>query len=108
MPKITNEQKLQVIKDFLTKNGIAFTENHVSKWCGVTIPLAVTKHRVAVRIGDDDEFYHKTKGKYFPIFIRDTDTKAKVLEKIQNTIIKSMVTNQKKLNKQAKKNAKQG
>ena len=103
MPKLSNEQKLEVIKDFLRENNIPFEENHVSKRCGVTIPLAVKKHRIAIRIGDSQEFYLATKGKYYPIFIRDEDTKAKVFEKIQNTIIKSMTNYQKVLNKKAQK-----
>lgn len=77
MPMITNEQKLEVIKDFLRENNIPFEENHVSKRCGVTIPLEVKKHRVAIRIGDNQDFYLVTMGKYYPIFVRDEDTKAK-------------------------------
>lgn len=103
MPKITNEQKLQVIRDFLKENNIPFEENHVSKKCGVTIPLAIKKHRIAVRFGDSQDFYLATKGKYYPIFIRDEDTKAKVLEKIQNTIIKSMKKHQEVLNKKSQR-----
>lgn len=95
MPKLTNEKKLEVIKDFLKENKIPYEENHASRRCGVMIPLAVKKHRIAVRIGDSQEFFEKTKGKYYPIFIRDEDTKAVVLEKIQNTIIKSMRNQQK-------------
>ena len=94
---MTNERKMQVIKDFLNENNIPFEENRYSRRCGVTIPLAVMMHRIAVRIGDDEAFYQKTKGKYYPIFIRDEDTKAKVLEKIQSTIIKSMTARQKRL-----------
>ena len=101
MPKLSNEQKLEVIKDFLRENNIPYEENHVSKRCGVTIPLAVMKHRIAIRIGDSQEFYLSTMGKYYPIFIRREDTKAKVLEKIQNTIIKSMNLQQKILNRKA-------
>lgn len=99
MAKISNEQKLEVIKDFLSENNIPFEENYVSKRCGVTIPLAVKKHRIAIRIGDSQEFYLATRGKYYPIFIRNEDTKAKVLEKIQNTIIKSMTIQQNLNNK---------
>lgn len=101
MPKITNEQKLQAIKDFLSENGIPYEENRRSKLCGVVIPLSVRKHHIAVRIGDSQEFFERTKGKYYPIFIRDTDTKAKVLEKMQNTIIKSMTRLQGVLSRKA-------
>ena len=96
MPKLSNEQKLEAIKDFLRENNIPYEENYVSKRCGVTIPLAVKKHSIAIRVGDCQDFYIATKGKYYPVFIRDEDTKAKVLEKIQNTIIKSMTARQKK------------
>lgn len=103
MPKISNEQKLEVIKDFLMENNIPYEVNHVSKRCGVTIPLAIKKHRVAIRIGDSQTFYLATRGKYYPIFIRDEDTKAKVLEKIQNTIIKSMTNYQRIIYKRNEK-----
>lgn len=105
MPKITNEQKMQVIKDFLDENGVPYKENHMSKRCGIALPLMISRHRIAVRIGDSQEFFDKTKGIYYPIFIRDTDTKAKVLEKIQNTIVKSMVNQQNVYNKRKERNA---
>lgn len=91
MPKISNEAKLEVIKDFLKENNIKYVENHHHKQSRVDIPLYVPAHRVGVRIGDSQEWFLKSKRKFYPIFIRDEDTKAKVLEKIQNTIVKSMV-----------------
>lgn len=106
MPKISNEQKLQAIKDFLDENGIPYKEDYKSNSCGVTIPLVVKRRRIAVHIGDSQEFYRATFGKYYPIFIRDEDTKAKVLEKIQNTIIKSMTNYQKMLYKKSSSNGK--
>ena len=80
-------------------------ENHDHQKSGAMIPLYVPQHRIGIRIGDDGEWFHKSKGKFYPIFIRDTDTKAKVLEKIQNTIIKSMTKHQEVLNRIAKRNA---
>ena len=103
MPKITNEKKLEVIKDFLTENNIKYVENHEHKKSGALIPCYVPQHCIGIRIGDDGDWYQKSRGKFYPIFIRDQDTKAKVLEKIQNTIIKSMTTHQAVLNKRAKK-----
>ena len=101
MPKITNEKKLEVIKDFLTENNIKYVENYDHKKSGAQIPCYVPKHRIGIRIGDDGEWFQKSRGKFYPIFIRDIDTKAKVLEKIQNTIIKSMTMHQNVLNKRA-------
>ena len=106
MPKLTNEKKLEVIKGFLKENKIPYEENHYCKRCGVTIPLAVRKFRVAVHVGDDEGFFQRTKRYYYPIFIRDEDTKAKVLEKIQNPIIKSMTNYQKVYNKKRMKDGK--
>ena len=103
MPRITNEQKMQSVKDFLAENGIAYKEDYISRRCGVTIPLTIPAHRIAVRIGDSQEFFYATRGKYYPVFIRDDDTKAKVLEKIQNTIIKSMTLHQKAINRKSEK-----
>lgn len=104
MPKITNEQKLQVIKEFLMENNIAYKENHASKWCGVVIPLCVKKYRIAIHVGDSLDFFRAIRGKYYPIFIRDKDTKAMVLEKIEKTIIKSMTVEQKRLIKKNREN----
>ena len=102
MPKISNERKLKVIKTFLEENSIEYVENYHHEQSGANIPLYVPAHRVGVRIGDDQEWYQKSKGKFYPIFIREEDAKAKVLEKIQNTIIKSMTTHQKVLSKREK------
>lgn len=87
---MTNEQKMQAVKNFLHENHIPFRINHVSEICGILLPLAIKKYRVAVRIGDNQTFYKLTKGKYYPVFIRDEDTEEKVLEKVQDSIIKSM------------------
>ena len=32
MPRITNEQKMQSVKDFLAENGIAYKEDYISSW----------------------------------------------------------------------------
>ena len=103
MPKLSNEKKLEVIKDFLTENNIKYVENHEHKKSGALIPCYIPQHRIGIRICDDSEWFQKSRGKFYPIFIRDTDTKAKVLEKIQNTIIKSMTRHQAVLNKKANK-----
>lgn len=102
MPKITNEKKMEVVKEFLAENGIPYEESYVSGRCGVTIPIVLPSYRVAVRIGDDQDFYLKTRGVYYPIFIRNEDTKKKIREKLENTIIKSMTNYQKYLNKKRK------
>lgn len=103
MPRITSEKKLDAVKAFLKENGIPYTENHKSRWCGLTMPLAIRKYRVAVCVGDSQEFFDGVRGKYYPVFIREADTEAKVVEKVQNTIIKSMTYHQIAINKRMEK-----
>ena len=102
MPKISNEQKLEAIKGFLAENNIGYKENHESKSCGVVFPLYITPYRICVHIGDDQDFFLAVRGKCWPIFIRDADSKAFILEKVQNTIIRRMQLRQKELLKKNK------
>ena len=47
--------------------------------------------------GDDDAKFFNRHKYYYPIFIRDNETPKFVLEKVQNTIIKSMKEKQERL-----------
>ena len=100
MPKLTPKTKLEAMKEWLKENNIPYKEDYKCKATGVCAPLVVPKHRIIVNIGDDQEFFLKVRHRYFPIFIRPEDNKAKVLEKLQNTIIKSMTRAHNIMNKQ--------
>lgn len=86
---MSNEQKMEIVKAYLDGKGIKHDENHVSETCGVIIPLYIPEYRLAIHIGDDQEFFNAVKTSCFPIFIRDEDTDEKVMEKLRNTIAKS-------------------
>ena len=51
MPKLSNEKKLEVIKDFLTENNIKYVENHEHKKSGALIPCYIPQHRIGIRAG---------------------------------------------------------
>ena len=97
MPVISNKTKVEAVKNFLKANKIVFEENRNSEVCGVVLPLYIPKFRLCVHVGDDQNFYKAVAKKYYPVFVRDTDTTEFVLEKIQNTIIRRMLLQQKKL-----------
>lgn len=91
-----NSTKLEKVKHFLDENGIKYEERekrfgHSDIW----LPSV----RVAVKIeGDDDmEFFKTHKRTCHPVFIRDKESVSFVLEKLQNTIIRSMQAVQQRL-----------
>lgn len=94
---MTNEEKLEELKKWMRENKIPYLVNHFSRTTQTLLPIKVRKYRIAVRIGDDDEFFQKVKRTYHPIFIRDTDTAEFVIEKMQNTITKSMLYQHKRM-----------
>ena len=79
-------EKYEAAKEYLTKKGIEYwTDVHVGK-TGIVLPLYVPKYRIAVRVGDDTQWYNCVKRTTHPVFIREADSKEFVVEKIQNTI----------------------
>ena len=112
MAKVSNEKKLEAVKDWLRENNIPFIENYKSNF-GVTMELKIPSLMIAVFVSDenDDEKYNATlkNGKtklyhiYKPFFIRESDTKAFVLEKLQNCCFDRMVYMQKKWQKEQEK-----
>lgn len=86
-----NETKLEKVKKFLDENNIEYV---IPKNAGEKghSDLFLPSFRIFIKLhGEDDELFYKTHhvGVY-PIFIRDDETPKFVLEKVQNTIIKSM------------------
>lgn len=91
MAKMTNEQKLEAMKEWLRENNVEFSEDIERK--GVHIDLWIPKLFIAVHVGDDPEstFYRKTFMWCKPFFIRESETKAFVLEKLQNCCFDQML-----------------
>lgn len=93
--KITNEQKLEAVKKFLTENNIRFAmDAPIKKY---TVALWIKKYRILVHLSDahDQDFYNAVKRSFKPFFIREEESKEFVLEKMQNCIIDIMKQQQK-------------
>lgn len=93
--RMKNETKLKKLMKFLEENGIEFIIpiKHGRRWHS---DLVLPKYKVCIKIqGEYDEvFFQKHKAGKYPVFIRDADTPKFVIEKVQNTIIKSMKDSQ--------------
>ena len=87
------ETKLEKVKIFLDENGIDYIVPKRHGEVGHS-DLVIPSYKIHIKLStnpsEDDVFYQKHKGRVYPIFIRDEDKKAFVLEKVQNTIIKAM------------------
>lgn len=117
MPKITNEEKLKALRNFLNKNKIPFINNYHSKTFNVDMAIKVKKLRIAVFLSDGDKDYEMSlifapsgyngsplRNTYNPFFIRKSDTKKFVLEKMQNCIAKRMMMLQRRWQKKQENN----
>lgn len=106
---MTTEQKakVKVLEDFLNENRMAFFRGFKSKKHDVKAQLYVPMHRIVVKVSEgkakDDEYYLKVKHLYHPLFIRDEETEAFILEKMQNLIIDLMKRKQERLNRKKSK-----
>lgn len=86
---MTNEEKLEVLKNFLKENNIKFYNGYNGKKLKILPDLYIPKHRIMVKISDanDQEFYNSVKYGWHPLFIRDEESVDFVIEKMQNLII---------------------
>lgn len=119
MAKITQEKKLEALKGWLSENGIPFIENHESGF-GVTMDVKIPNLMIAVFVSDGDReretalYSARTKEhfplyrKYKPFFIRPTDTKAFVLEKLTNCCRDRMIWLQQKYLREMDQQRKEG
>lgn len=98
-----NETKLKKVIAFLEENNIKYRQ-HKNVWFGHS-DVFLPDTRVAIKIDGEDRkrFYETHKGKCYPVFIRDEDTPKFVLEKVQNTIVKSMMKEQELLMRKKQK-----
>ena len=105
MEKVTNRQKLEVLKDWLKENNIKYIENHMSKF-GFNIDVKIPSLRIAVFLSKgkemEDAVYNAKNGRmklkrtYRPFFIRERETKDFIIEKISNCCFDQMVYLQRK------------
>lgn len=122
--EMTNKEKLEALKAFLKENNVKFIEDYRSNF-GVTMDLKLPDLMIAVFMSDGDKekehsIYNARNDKwsqfgtftgkggwklhyvYKPFFIRESETKAFVLEKIQNCCFERMVRMQKQFEKKNK------
>lgn len=104
MAKVSNEKKLEAVKVWLTENNIEFMEDHVTR-AGLKMDLWVPKLFIAVHVSDnkDDVFYKKTYKWCHPFFIRSSETKDFVLEKLQNCCYQQMIFLQRRFERENSK-----
>lgn len=102
---MTNQEKLEKLKEWLKDNNIPFVENYTSKSRGVTFDLRVKKPLIGVCISSerDQEIFQKIKRVYAPFFIREGETAEFVIEKMQNCIVNKMMQAQRELEKKNKR-----
>ena len=102
---MTNEEKLEKLKEWLKDNNVPFDENHKSRSTGFTFALMVKKPLIAVCISSerDNEIFRRIKRTYAPFFIRESESPEFIIEKMQNCIVDRMLKQQKALENEAKK-----
>lgn len=84
-----NSKKLTAVMLFLHENNIKYVLNSKGEGhCNLWVPV----HRIAIKMtGDDDALFYDTHRRTcFPVFVRTEETVEFVIEKVQNTIVKSM------------------
>ena len=102
---MTNEEKLEKLKEWLKDNNVPFKENYESRSQGIRFDLRVEKLLIAVIISSerDNEIFHRIKRTYAPFFIRESESPEFIIEKMQNCIVDRMLKQQKALENEAKK-----
>lgn len=103
MRNMKNETKLKKVIVFLEENNIKYRQpRKVLFGCS---DLFLPDTRVAIKIDGKDSvhFYETHKRNCFPVFIREEDTPKFVIEKLQNTVIKSMMKEQELLMRKKQK-----
>lgn len=84
-----NSEKLTAVMQFLRENNIKYVLNGKGEGhCDLWLPV----YRIAIKMtGEDDALFYDTHRRIcFPVFIRTEETVEFVMEKVQNTIVKSM------------------
>lgn len=84
-----NSEKLIAVMQFLRESNIKYILNSKGEGhCDLWVPV----HRIAIKLTNEDDalFYDTHRRTCFPVFIRTEETAVFVIEKVQNTIVKSM------------------
>lgn len=104
-----NETKLKRLMLWCDENGIEYRRYPCEgKKCQVWghSNLFLPKYCVSVKLdGPDAEKFYQKHRRRNPVFIRDEDTPKFIIEKVQNTIMKSMLNQQRQYIKQNEKAA---
>lgn len=82
---MTNQEKFEKLKVWLTENGYKYKENFTNKACKTVIPLSVKDWYIVFHIGDSQEFFLAVRHFYHPIFIREEESFEFLIEKFENT-----------------------
>lgn len=100
------ETKLQKIIDFCRENKICYFYSPQRGERGHS-DLVIPRYRICIKLStteEEDQEYYETHKKFkFPVFIRDKDTPKFVIEKVQQTIIKFLFNQQRRLTNIKKK-----
>lgn len=91
-----NSEKLIAVMQFLRENNIKYVLNGKGEGhCDLWLPV----YRIAIKMtGEDDALFYDTHCRTcFPVFIRTEETAEFVIEKVHNTIVKSMKKAQEQL-----------
>ena len=114
---MTNEEKLEALKAFLSENNVRFIENYKSKY-GVVMDLKLPDLMIAVflsygekRCEFEETIYNTGEGNgkyklryvYKPFFIRESESVEFIIKKMQNCIVERMVLMQKRWEKKNSK-----
>lgn len=91
-----NSTKLEKVRKFLDENNIVY-ESRRKRYGHSDLWIPSLKIAVKIEGDDDDKFYQKHKKTTFPVFIRESETPKFIIEKMQATIIKSMMKEQQKI-----------
>lgn len=84
--EIGNSTKLSAVRYAVKESGVKVMDDVRVEALGITIPMYLPKFNISVFCGEDDGVYGKVKRYTHPVFIREGDTIAFVLEKILNTM----------------------
>lgn len=79
-------EKIEVLKSWLTENKVKYQEDVVHAGKGIHIDLYLPKYLIAVHIGDDSDFFQKVKNFLHPVFVREQDSAEFLIKKVQNTM----------------------
>lgn len=87
------KEKLEALKAFLTRKGIEhWTDSIVQNWgekkypCPECIELFIPKYAIAVRIGEDQDWYKAVRPYVHPVFIRESENVDFIIKKVKNTM----------------------